>query len=83
MHILSTMDGKTIAMVVVIIGAVLLLIKGMNTAPRDGNNGNGNCRTNNTATNTNNTMSTTNMQQNTMQNNQQVNQNNQQNGQRF
>ena len=74
MHILSTLDGKTIAMVVVVIGAVLLLIKGMNTAPRGGNNGNGSGNGNGGTTNT---------QQNTMQNNQQVNQNNQQNGQRF
>ena len=46
MHFLSSLDGKTIVGIIVVIGAILLLIKGMNTPARNqggqqgGNNGN-------------------------------------------
>lgn len=39
MHLLNTLDAKTIIMAIVVIGGALLLIKGMNTPPRGGQNG--------------------------------------------
>lgn len=91
MHILNTLDAKTIVMVIVVVLGVLLLFKGMKTPPRGGdgtNSGNGN---NTGAGNHGYNNGGTNYQQTQNQsygqnNNQQYNGNNngnQQNGQRF
>lgn len=85
MHILNTLDAKTIVMAIVVVLGVLLLFKGMKTPPRggDGNNtGAGNNGSNNGGTN----YQQTKNQSYGQNNNQQYNGNNngnQQNGQRF
>ena len=48
MHVLSTLDGKTILAAVAVILGVVILIKGMGTKPGGGSKGGSNSSNNNT-----------------------------------